>query len=223
MKGLLRKDFYQYKKYCLYYILFALCFFLIGIFSGEGSVYFLFYPIILLGMVPMTIMAYEEREQWNVYSRLLPYKASWLVSVKYIAVLAINIVLDFLAIVLIKLKFNLNISFGESLMSDPITEEAVGGIIAILFITGLLGPAFVYPLCFKKGVENARLIRSLYIILLFVLIGAFEGLMEYMGRTIFVNTAINGAASILGSIIISLTIFGLSWLLSVKWYEKREY
>ena len=64
MRGLFLKDFYQYKQYCRLFFLMVIPLFLVLSFSANGgNTFLLFYPAMLAGMMPMTIMAYEEKDR----------------------------------------------------------------------------------------------------------------------------------------------------------------
>ena len=58
MKGLLLKDFYMAAKYCR--------------------------ACLLCGMIPVNLLAYDERSRWLEYSGTLPYTKAQIVSGKYL-------------------------------------------------------------------------------------------------------------------------------------------
>ena len=62
MKGLLLKDFYLISKYCRAF-LFIMAVFIGVSFLGEGNLFFAFYPCIISGMLPMTLIAYDEQKR----------------------------------------------------------------------------------------------------------------------------------------------------------------
>lgn len=216
MRGLFLKDFYQYKQYCRLFFLMVIPLFLVLSFSANGgNTFLLFYPAMLAGMMPMTIMAYEEKDRWDVYSRLLPYRISWLVSVKYLTVLLLNFILLMVILGLMVLKLAVRTSLDNGM------GYSLPGIAVILLSAGLLGPALLYPFCFRNGVEKARMMRMIYIIIYCAIGGISSGLIEYTELSLLklLNQPI-GAALIGGA---SMTIFFLSWALSIKWYREREF
>ena len=83
MKGLLLKDWYMVKKYCRAYLLIAIVFIAISFFSND-NMFFVFYPCLLCGMIPVNLLAYDERSHWMQYSGTLPYTKTQIVSGKYL-------------------------------------------------------------------------------------------------------------------------------------------
>lgn len=63
MKGLLLKDWYMMKKYCRAYLLIAVVFIAVSLFSND-NMFFVFYPCLLCGMIPVNLLAYDERSRW---------------------------------------------------------------------------------------------------------------------------------------------------------------
>ena len=83
MRGLLLKDIYMLMKYGKIFFIVALLFSAL-IFTGENSAFYIVYPSFLCGMMSVTLIGYDEREKWNIYSQTLPYSKTQLVSVKYV-------------------------------------------------------------------------------------------------------------------------------------------
>ena len=71
MKGLLLKDLYMSEKYCRAFLLIVVIFFGMSLMSGS-SFFLLAYPCILVGLIPASLVSYDERERWDVYSGTLP-------------------------------------------------------------------------------------------------------------------------------------------------------
>ena len=83
MKGLLLKDLYMAAKYCRSILLVIVVFLSIS-FLGEDNLIFGFYPCLFCGMIPASLLSYDERSKWNVYCGTLPYTRAQFVSVKYL-------------------------------------------------------------------------------------------------------------------------------------------
>ncbi len=219
MRGLIRKDVYQYIAYCKMYALIVVLFLVLGIVSWQDNSFMLFYPAMILGMLPMTLMAYEEKEKWDAYSRLLPYRISWLVSVKYLAVLVLNMVFFLVIMGSIFLSVYMKTPQGAP---DAVGVGGISlwGIAAMLISVGLLGPAFLYPFCFRIGVEKARVVRIVYIVLCFAAVGMFNSLIGEADGSLRLLQEPAGAAII---VLISIILFLLSWGLAIKWYGEKEF
>ncbi|MDE7281371.1 MAG: ABC-2 transporter permease, partial [Ruminiclostridium sp.] len=67
MKGLILKDLYMTVKYCRIYLLIAVVFIAVS-FVGNDSLFFIFYPCLFCGMIPVSLLGYDERSRWLQYS-----------------------------------------------------------------------------------------------------------------------------------------------------------
>ena len=83
MKGLLLKDWYMMKKYCRYYLFVGIGFIILSLMS-SGNMFFIFYPCLLGGMIPVNLLGYDERSRWTEYVGTLPYTKTQIVSAKYL-------------------------------------------------------------------------------------------------------------------------------------------
>lgn len=85
MKGLLLKDVYQMWYYTRVIILAAVVMMLVGVFGmKEGSNFFMLYGGFLLGIFPMTLLAYDQNSRFSAYSAALPVTKEQLVGSKYL-------------------------------------------------------------------------------------------------------------------------------------------
>ena len=94
MKGLILKDLYMAVKYCRAYALIAIVFLGFSVVNGD-NMFFLFYPCLLCGMIPVNLLAYDERSKWLLYSAALPYSKTQLVTAKYLIGLMAQLVVLF--------------------------------------------------------------------------------------------------------------------------------
>ena len=83
MKGLLLKDWYMMKKYCRYHLFVSIGFIILSMMS-SGNMFFVFYPCLLAGMIPVNLLGYDERSRWTEYVGTLPYTKTQIVSAKYL-------------------------------------------------------------------------------------------------------------------------------------------
>ena len=79
MKGLLLKDFYVARKHCKVFVIIMAVFMAIS-FAGDGDLFFLIYPCFLTGMIPVTLLSYDEHSRWSEYSGTLPCSREQIVS-----------------------------------------------------------------------------------------------------------------------------------------------
>ena len=73
MKGLLLKDAYQAWYYAKIVVVVAVVMMGVGVISiMNGANFFIVYAGFLLGMMPMTLLAYDQTSKFNEYSAALP-------------------------------------------------------------------------------------------------------------------------------------------------------
>lgn len=207
MKGLLIKDWYMIRKYCRVYLLIAVVFTAVSAFNNENF-FFAFYPGIMCGMIPVTLIGYEERCGWLPYSCTLPYDRKQLVTEKYLVGLIVQAAVLILtgSAQFVRMKV-----FGTFEI-----QTYVFLMIAMLVVTAAASSVSM-PFIFKYGVEKGRI--AYYVMVGFVcalslLVSQLlsHGLHVTIGeRIIFILTAAAGVC-----------IYFASWYLSVVLYEKRE-
>ena len=201
MKGLLLKDFYQLLRlFKLYFIVAAVFLALIAI-GGEN-----FFAIVYLsavgGVIPMTLLAYDEQSTWDIYAQTLPYTRAQLVSVKYLMGLAFNgIVLVALTLIMLFGEYNL----GNIMLSN-----------STILIFSTLVTALTAPLSFKFGTTKGKMIYGAILGAMVAISAAVLGIMNAWGFWI-------GTDSLLMAVGTAMIIYLLSWLLSVRFYRKRQF
>ena len=139
MKGLLLKDFYMAEKYCRAFFLIVVIFFGISL-LGSASFFLLVYPCILMGLIPSSLLSYDEREKWDVYSGTLPCTRAQLVSGKYLTGL-----LGELPVILLTVALY-GVSQARTGAFDPAVLARMAGVMLLL---GLIGPATTLPFLFR--------------------------------------------------------------------------
>ncbi len=208
MKGLLCKELYSIRKYGGMYILLMLVFVLIAPFA-NGNLFMIIYPCVLAGVMPTTLLSYDERDKWEVYSAALPYSRAQLVSAKYVCGLFVQIPVVLVTVLIQWLRMSRMAAF------DP--NEFIS-LIATILAVPLLMPAFTLPLVFKIGVEKSRLA---YIIAVFAgsLIGVYVSMVVQADAVPKPSSVGMLICLVLGE----AAVYILSWLLSIHFYKKREF
>lgn len=209
MKGLLRKDLYMTGKYCRSFILIMAVFMGVSVLGNNAM--FIYYPVVLAGMLPMTLQSYDEREKWSVYSLTLPVSRRRLVSVKYIFGL-VCVAIAVAATGLVQIIAVVGLHRQDTL---PLPLMICTGV-----AVGLVGSAIVMPFVFKLGAEKGRIVYLAIIVLVcggsVALMGVFE---DNALTSLPVLSAPMGGGFLAAA---ALVLYGLSWLLSMAFYEKRE-
>lgn len=206
MKGLLLKDAYMIGKLCRAIILIDILFIALS-FWGDGNMFFIVYPCILSGMLPMTLISYDEREKWDKYAGTLPYTRAQMVSAKYVIGLCGNGIVWVLT------------AAAQAFRMANGGELALKGYLALLMTlmaVSLIAPASLYPLVFRFGAEKGR-------IFYYIVIGAA------CAGSMFLTHVDTALAAKRNALWISAVLFAAavllytaSWLLAVVFYRKRE-
>ena len=153
MKSLLLKDFYQllchFKVFCIVAVLF-----LVVVAVNGANLFAAIYLSAVIGITPMTLLAYDESSGWDIYAQTLPCTVAQLVAVKYI----IGLVLNMAALLVLTLVIVLAGHGWGSLIIMTLTQ----------LIFSLMVMALTLPLSFKFGTNKGRVI---YWALMLIFIG----------------------------------------------------
>ena len=205
MRGMLMKDWYLLVHYCKSVLLVAIIF--IGASTmNRGNVFFLFLLCILIGMLPMTLLADDERSGWDTYCQAFPYTREMVVSEKYLLGLVLSVGM---AVILWGVQWVM-------FRAQPLVLFA-----SLVF--SLIPPAIVLPLAFRFGTEKARFFY-------YIVVGAMAGVgavilsrgeAAELPSLAVVETSLVWLA--LPALAAALTLYLLSWALSIHWYKRKEF
>lgn len=207
MKGLLLKDWYMVKTYCRTYLLIAVAFIALS-FLSDNNMFFVFYPCLLCGMIPVNLLAYDERSRWTQYSGTLPYTKTQIVSGKYLiglfAQLAILIATGVGQVV--KMSVAGDFVFGNFAV-----------LMLLLLIVSTLSSSICLPFVFKLGVEKGR---TAYYIMIGFVCGASVLASSILRGQLVSEIQPNLILAVIA--IVGIGVYILSWYLSVLFFKKRE-
>lgn len=206
MKGLILKDLYMAKKYCKSYLVLTVLFIALSFASGE-NMFFVFYPCLLCGMIPVNLLAYDERSGWLKYSGTMPYTKAQIVSVKYL--IGIGAQAAVLLVTGISQGIRMSIS-GTFVLGEYLL------LLMMLLVMSLLASSVTLPFMFKLGVEKGRM--AYYVMIGVVCAGSSISSGMITGRFGAINLNIGLPLACIAGIV----LYVLSWYLSVAFYKKRE-
>lgn len=207
MRGLLLKDLYLAWAHMKGYILMVVAFSLLSA-AEPGNFFLVFYPCMLCGMIPVNLMAYDERSKWDRYMALLPFTRAQIVASKYLfGMVGQGTILALVAVINI-----LRMTF-----AGGVDWEYLGSLMGIMVMLSTVSVALPLPFIFQSGVEKGRMGYYVMIGLAGVASGVAGGLLGD-DVTAFVLPSL----AIPVMIAVGMGVYGLSWWLSVKFYEKRE-
>lgn len=206
MKGLLRKDLYMTWAYGRLLLLISAVFLAASlVMPSEENFFFVIYPMLLGGVLPVTLLSYDERFDWNRTCDALPVSRKLVVDERYLMCL-----LSFLVLYAVTLAVQAAVLLPRGRAGD------LAQLAELLPGFGLVAPAVLLPVTLRWGAEKGRLIFLFF----FIGLNVAAGLL-FSSNILGVSGAIGtwGVTAVLAGV---LLVFVASWLLSRRLYEKRE-
>ncbi len=207
MKGLLLKDLYMTVKYCRIYLLIAVVFIAVS-FAGNDNLFFIFYPCFFCGMIPVSLLGYDERSRWLQYSDTLPYTKEQIVSCKYVIGLMAQIVMLILTAAAQAVRTSANGTFE--------LKNYIVLMLTILMIS-MVTSSISLPAMFKFGVEKGRIA---YYVMVGVICAAGGAASSVFGADFQAEFRSDIFIPVL--CLVGIVIYALSWCMSIAFYKKRE-
>lgn len=203
MKGLLIKDYYMTVRYCRTMLFVVIAFLTVSLLDSRNW-FFTLYPTLLCGMIPATLLAYDERSRWNEYAAAMPYTRTQQVGEKYLVGLILVVIASAASLVGMAIRGH------SGNMPDLLT---IG---ALMMGVGLMGPALCLPWMFRFGVEKGRMMYYAVVALFFGGSAVFSKVAGESGTAAIpagIGVAVLGIAAVL---------FAGSCALSVALYRNKE-
>ncbi len=155
MTGLILKDLFNLKRHSKMYLILIAFYIVLGAVNGD-FVMFGSMITVLAAMMPITSMAYDEKNNWDRYALTMPVSRMNLVLSRYV-----------LGLIFLIVSFAITILFMATLGKTPLIEAVAFG--SGIFVTGIIFMDIVLPILFKYGVEKGRIFMML---VLFAPVGA---------------------------------------------------
>lgn len=210
MLGLIKKDFLIIKAN-LKSIVITFIVYLMLAFQGTFDVTFII-PIIGI-MLFISTFSYDDFNNWNSYAVTLPDGRRNVVRAKYIASIILTVVLGIIA-----LAIGIGISYikTNAINLNEIISSLMGTALSSITIISLL-----YPIVFKFGATNGKII-------LFAVVFGIGGIVALVSNFIDMTSVINminglDNYSLIAIPIISVILLGISYLISNKIYQNKEF
>lgn len=200
MKGLLLKDLYVMKRELRAFLFIIVVFTAIS-FVGENNSFFMFYGIVMLPIVNISLISYDERSHWDSFLETTPISRSTAVSEKYL-----------LNLLLLLLWSPVVIAF-YLIQSDSLGSPLQ--ILCICVYMALFFPAVLYPFIFALGSEKGRFA---YFIFIFAAMAAIAAGVSLTSQGVIVLPEKLSLLLLLPPVAAYL----ISWRLSIALYKKRS-
>lgn len=195
------------RKYCRSYLLIAAVFIAVSLYSND-NLFFIFYPCLLCGMIPVNLLGYDERSRWMQYSGTLPYTKTQIVSAKYLIGLLAQVTILIVTGIAQGVKMTVagNFVFGEFVV-----------LMLLMLIVATLTSSISLPFIFKLGVEKGR--TAYFIMIGFVCGASILASSFFRGQLVaeIEPNAILAALAVAG-----IGVYALSWYLSVVFFKGRD-
>ena len=213
MKGLLLKDAYQAWYYAKVVVVAAVVMMGAGVITMmDGANFFIVYAGFLLGMMPMTLLAYDQTSKFNEYSAAFPATKEQLVGCKYIVGLCGLVLAEIFAAAALGVARLHWVAVDSTLVVSTLVQVGM---------TTLLSSTILLPLSYRFGYEKAKYV-------FYLMVGVLAGVMGFSVAAnedgLVRNLLPQGISSLglLGVAVVVLVLYALSWRLSVAWYGKAE-
>lgn len=210
MLGLIKKDFLLIKANLKSMIIIFVIYIMLA-FQGTLDVTFI---IPLIGIILfLPTFSYDDFNNWNSYAVTLPNGRKNVVRAKYIASIILMIIL---AVVAFSIGIGISYIKTNSINLDEIISSLMGTMLSIVIIISLL-----YPIVFKFGATNGRII-------LFAVVFGIAGIGTLIAQFIDMTPIINIINKLDNYLLIAIPIIyiillGISYLISSKIYQNKEF
>ena len=208
MKALIYKDLLAVWKYCRNFIIMCAVFLLASVFMEEYS-FLQMYPVIFMGMLVNTLIAYDERDHWDRQVLTMPVSRKQYVTAKYLVAVIMQTVVLTLTIAAHAIQL---------LRTGSFNWESLGMTAVILLTLATLTPSLILPFVFKEGSEKGRMAYLIVVAGACALGAAGTAVLNKLGM---MDKSVEIPFAPLMAVLVVLLI-PVSWALSVKWYERRE-
>ncbi len=210
MLGLIKKDFLLIKANLKSMIIIFVIYIMLA-FQGTLDVTFI---IPLIGIILfLSTFSYDDFNNWNSYAVTLPNGRKNVVRAKYIASIILMIIL---AVVAFFIGIGISYIKTNSINLDEIISSLMGTMLSSVIIISLL-----YPIVFKFGATNGRII-------LFAVVFGIAGIGTLIAQFIDMTPIINIINKLDNYLLIAIPIIyiillGISYLISSKIYQNKEF
>ena len=143
MKALLRKDLYVVDKQLRLLIVLALVLSVVPVANAVGSTY----AIMISYMMPVSVVAYDEKCRWDKYAAMLPYTPRQIILSKYL--------LSYLLVVYSVLVLLLGLLVEALAEKEPVDPEDLV-MVAGIGVACVLLNALCFPTMYRFGADKGR-------------------------------------------------------------------
>lgn len=208
MRGLILKDLFILKQnYKTFFVL--IIFFILAMFQNSSAASFTSVINAVFTMMITTTISYDNLAKWDKYALTMPITRKEMVLSKYICSIIFNLIGLVLGIVIV---FAMGIVRNNLNITEIFISAISSAIVMIIFIS------LMFPLVYKFGVEKFRI----FLILIFMIPVFF--ILALRNMTNVGELIDKWLIYIIISVpVIAVIGFVLSYFISIKIYENKEF
>ena len=211
MSGLLLKDALVLRSQLKIYMIIVIFWFVISMWNGSPG-FFGGLAIMFVMMVPMTAVAYDDSSSWQSFALTAPVSRSQLVLSKYL-----------LALITLA-SISLIVLCGSMIIGAGAYESALVTLAVMPF--GAVMVSVLLPIIFRFGVEKGRFVFLAFVAFVVAVVVASGGRLASLAEDGgILDSVLSVNAGVLAAAVIALTfaIGAISFLISKKIYDKKEF
>ena len=205
MKGLFYKDVLMLTRSFRAYLAMTLFFIILATIRPDNSFWAVYGTFFFVTLVS-SLMAVDEQSRWLSYCDILPLKRRDIINERYLLSLILTAVLVVLFLIL-------SLIFRHADM--PTVLVTAGMMVAL----SLLAISVSMPINVKFGTAKGQMVRMTVIVVM-VACGMF--IINYAGPITAILLQVRASVLLFGIAAFIILIFALSWLLSIRIYEKKS-
>lgn len=217
MKGLILKDIINLKKNFRIFGLLSVLYIVLAITSKDTG-FFSSVITMLFAILTLSLFSYDDLAKWDIYALTMPVSREDMVSSKYIMLILLTL---FGTVFSSIVTMGINIALKSDSLFTSVSNAFVGAFVVIILYS------FVFPFIIKLGVDKARIIFFVSIIIPFVVVSSISAFMkeetsEIPGGLIAAMDFLSHYSGIVLPII-ALAVLYLSYRISVVIYRKKDF
>lgn len=215
MKGLLLKDWYQIKSNMKTMYLTVLAVLVIWTLSASGaSTFAMNYAAIFLGILPVSLLAYDHSSGWTEYGLTLPMSRKIQVAEKYL----IGVICAAVSVGLSGVSCGVIVLLGKPLPDAPVSIWMEFGVLAILLMNGIMLPPY-----YRFGPEKARMLYMLMFAGMGAMLGSGVAVLQEVQQKSADGWPLHPPFWLAAVFLLAvLALYAVSWRVSVAWYGKYK-
>ena len=205
MKGLFYKDVLMLTRSFRAYLAMTLFFIILATIRPDNSFWAVYGTFFFVTLVS-SLMAVDEQSRWLSYCDILPLKRRDIINERYLLSLILTAALVVLFLIL-------SLIFRHADM--PTVLVTAGMMVAL----SLLAISVSMPINVKFGTAKGQMVRMTVIVVM-VACGMF--IINYAGPITAILLQVKASILLFSAAAVIVLIFALSWLLSIRIYEKKS-